>query len=106
MPSNSQTTIAPSTASTEITNRVSSKQKIPSSSTDQVLASGAFRKLIGAYKECVKFEAIYSDVEGTQDRLSRTELELSAKNTDTEKQKRDYERLMDTHETRLITWTR
>lgn len=54
----------------------------------------------------MKYEAIYSDVEGTQDRLSRMELEVSAKNADTEKQKCNYERLMDTHKTRLMTWTR
>ena len=106
MPSNPQTTIAPSTVPTVVTNRVSPNTKKPSSYTDQILASGSFRRLVSAVKECVKYEAIYNDVEGTQDRLSHMELEVSAKNADTEKQKCDYERLMDTHETRLIMWTR
>ena len=66
MPFNPQTIIAPFTVSTVIADKFSSSSKNLSSSTDQVLVSEFFRRLVGVVKACVKFEAIYSDVEGTQ----------------------------------------
>src|SRR5207248_7451011 len=77
MPADSQTGPA-STSSAAITNGVSPKEK--KVQTEPLLASGAFRKLVSAVNECAKFQAIYNDIEGTRDRLSRLELEIATKN--------------------------
>lgn len=64
--------------------------------TDDALAAGAFRKLVVAMQECIRYQAIYDEDEKIRDKLSYMELQITSKNQEIDSHKRSYKELLHT----------
>jgi len=86
--------VGPSTTSTAIMNGTSPKQKTSFSLSSQTSASGAFSKLISAFKECNEYEPAYCNIEGTQNLLVQRESELKSTREELQNEKNNHTHLI------------